>query len=73
MSKNLVDICVNLTDEVFSGNEDSIIYEANQKNITKMVLVGNDLKSSKKFFRAKLSQVYLRFRLEPCQKNRQSI
>ena len=48
MSKNLVDICVNLTDEVFSGNEDSIIDEANQKNITKMVLVGNDLKSSKK-------------------------
>ena len=36
MSKNLVDICVNLTDEVFSGNEDSIIDEANQKNITKM-------------------------------------
>ena len=48
MSKNLVDICVNLTDEVFSGNEDSIIDEANQKNITKMVLVGNDLISSKK-------------------------
>ena len=47
MSKNLVDICVNLTDEVFSGNEDSIIDEANQKNITKMVLVGNDLKSSR--------------------------
>ena len=48
MSGNLVDICVNLTDEIFSGNEDSIIDEAKQKNITKMVLVGNDLKSSKK-------------------------
>ena len=34
MSKNLVDICVNLTDEVFSGNEDSIIDEANQKNLS---------------------------------------
>ena len=33
MSKNLVDICVNLTDEVFSGIEGSIIDEASQKNV----------------------------------------
>ena len=48
MNNNLVDICVNLTDKVFSGKEDAIINEANKKNVTKMVLVGNDLSSSEK-------------------------
>ena len=31
MNNNLVDICVNLTDKVFSGKEDAIINEANKK------------------------------------------
>ena len=48
MSNKLVDICVNLTDGVFSGKEKTIIDEANKNGVTKMVLVGNDLKSSKK-------------------------
>ena len=56
MIKNLVDICVNLTDEVFSGNEQYIIDEANQQNVTKMIFVGNDLKSSEKCQR--LAQKY---------------
>ena len=47
VSNKLVDICVNLTDNVFSGKEDSIIYEAKKNSVSKMVLVGNDLNSSK--------------------------
>ncbi len=31
MSKNLADICVNLTDKVFSGKEENIIDDANKK------------------------------------------
>ena len=45
--RNLVDISVNLTDKVFLGNEETIIDEAKKNNVTKMVLVGNDLESSK--------------------------
>ena len=48
MSNKLVDICVNLTDEVFLGKEEKIINEANKNNVSKMVLVGNNLESSKK-------------------------
>ncbi len=48
MSNKLVDICVNLTDDVFSGKENNIIKEASKSNVSKMVLVGNDLESSKK-------------------------
>ena len=48
MSKNLADICVNLTDKVFSGKEENIIDDANKKNVTKMILVGNDFSSSEK-------------------------
>ena len=52
MSKrNLADICVNLTDKVFLGKEDTIINEAKKNNVTKMVLVGNDLDSSKSVMR----------------------
>ena len=47
VSNKLVDICVNLTDDVFSGKEDNIINEAKKNNVSKMVLVGNDLNSSK--------------------------
>ena len=48
MSNKLVDICVNLTDGIFSGKEKTIIDEANKNGVAKMVLVGNDLESSKK-------------------------
>ena len=48
MDKKLVDICVNLTDDVFFGKEEKIISEASKNNVLKMVLVGNDLESSKK-------------------------
>ena len=48
MSNKLVDICVNLTDNVFSGKEEIIIDGARKNGIDKMVLVGNDLESSKK-------------------------
>jgi len=48
MSNNLVDICVNLSDGVFSGQEKIIVQEANSNNVSKMVLVGNNLASSKK-------------------------
>ena len=47
VSNKLVDICVNLTDDVFSGKKDKIINEAKKNNVSKMVLVGNDLNSSK--------------------------
>lgn len=47
VSNKLVDICVNLTDDVFSGKEDNIINEAKKNNVSKMVLVGNDLNSSR--------------------------
>ena len=46
MSNKLVDICVNLTDDIFLGKEKNIIDEANKNNVTKMVLVGNNLDSS---------------------------
>ena len=49
--RNLVDICVNLTDKVFLGNEETIIDEAKKNNVTKIVLVGNDLESSKSVVR----------------------
>ena len=48
MSNKLVDICVNLTDDVFAGKEKNIIDAANKNNVAKMVLVGNDLDSSLK-------------------------
>ena len=48
MSNKLVDICVNLTDDIFLGKEKKIIDAANKNNVSKMVLVGNDLESSKK-------------------------
>ena len=48
MDNKLVDICVNLTDDVFFGKEEKIISEASKNNVLKMVLVGNDLESSKK-------------------------
>ena len=48
VNNKLVDICVNLTDDVFFGKEEKIIREASKKNVLKMVLVGNDLESSKK-------------------------
>ena len=48
MSNKLVDICVNLSDNVFSGKEEIIIDGAIKNGVDKMVLVGNDLESSKK-------------------------
>ena len=48
MSNKLVDICVNLTDNVFSGKEKIIIDDACKNGVFKMVLVGNNLESSKK-------------------------
>ena len=48
MSNNLVDICVNLSDGVFSGKEKIIVEEANTNNVSKMVLIGNNLASSQK-------------------------
>ncbi len=48
MSNNLADICVNLTDSIFFDREESIVKEAQKNNVTKMVLVGNDLQTSKK-------------------------
>ena len=35
VSNKLVDICVNLTDDVFSGKEDNIINEAKKKQCFK--------------------------------------
>ena len=46
MNNKLVDICVNLTDDVFLGKEKHVIDEANKNNVIQMVLVGNDLDSS---------------------------
>ena len=43
MSNKLVDICVNLSDNVFSGKEEIIIDGAIKNGVDKMVLVGNDL------------------------------
>ena len=48
MSNNLVDICVNLSDGVFSGKEKIIVDEASANNVSKMVLIGNNLASSQK-------------------------
>ena len=48
MSNKLVDICVNLMDKVFFEKENVVIEEAKKNNVFKMVLVGNDLDSSKK-------------------------
>ena len=46
MNNKLVDICVNLTDDVFLGKEKHVIDEANKNNVIQMVLVGTDLDSS---------------------------
>ena len=39
MSNKLVDICVNLTDDVFAGKEKNIIDAANKNNVAKMRLM----------------------------------
>ena len=47
MNQCLVDTCVNLTDESFVGNEDKIIDNAKRNNVEKLVLIGNNLESSR--------------------------
>tara|TARA_X000000368_G_scaffold298576_1_gene237746 strand:- start:781 stop:936 length:156 start_codon:yes stop_codon:yes gene_type:complete len=49
MSNKLVDICVNLTDDVFLGKEKKIIDAANNNNVSKMVLVGMIWNQAKKY------------------------
>ena len=56
MNHCLVDTCVNLTDESFVGNEDKIIDNAKRNNVEKLVLIGNNLESSRSSL--KLAQKY---------------